>query len=550
MGTDSNFDRLTRTLSSAERAELLDRVKGMGLLAEEAKGDGDAPDSPPASEMELISMGLLARFVLFVVSLLTGKPRGEVLHDMAVRRLGEEIQRTAPGLLDPRRSVFLRRTRDEIEALAAATPQFRDPLRAALGEEQDEFLAFLTGHLLPHVQSKLGATLDFSSRAADLERLETAELRRRVHEDLDAAVQSVTDEDRRGVYGEVRALHRLRGLVAIPFSEMLETFDADTVPGECAFGRLKKQLSAFDAHLHAARRPPSPAALEGLFMFFRREQIGTAGFVLEDRLTDDLGKAASALGVIHAFDRRIPLTKVVRFVTGNLEYLPRAVGGGEDWFILFKRYWSSRADGVLRGFARAKERARLTAEVEGYLGVHRLPRLGTEGVTGVAGEALRERELSIALLIGFSQEVFFKLARAFAMLLERARFVKEENRRELAQVYGFLNGLEGRLDAVMAALRSDPELAQAPDDPEVRRVLEQRAAKLLDGFLDECAASVKILSSILEGILRGSPAGRYDTVFNLDTVGEWQGRLMSEVLEEGYDRIVEGLALLGRIRAL
>ena len=285
-------------------------------------------------------------------------------------------------------------------------------------------------------------------------------------------------------------------------------------------------------------------------MFFHREEIGTEGFLLEDRLTDDLGKASSAIAAIRSFDRRIPLTKVVRFATGNLEYLPRSVGGGEDWFILFKRYWSSRADSALREFAREKERKRLTAEAESYLEVHRLPRLGTEGMTGIAGEAVKERELALALLLGFSQEVFYKMARSFAMLLESARFVKEDNRRELAQVYGFLNDLEGRLDAALAALRADQDLAQAPEDPEVRRALEQRAGKIVDGFLDECAGNVKVLSSILEGILRGSPGSRYDTVFNLDTLGDWQGKMMSEVLEEGYDRIVEGLTLLGRIRAL
>jgi hypothetical protein len=73
---------------------------------------------------------------------------------------------------------------------------------------------------------------------------------------------------------------------------------------------------------------------------------------------------------------------------------------------------------------------------------------------------------------------------------------------------------------------------------------------MLESFLDECAGNIKLLTNILEGILRGAPGSRYDTVFNLDTVGDWQGKMMSEVLEEGYDRIVEGLALLGRIRSL
>ena len=543
----TTFDQLTRTLSAGERADLLKRVQGLGLLAEEAAEDAPA-EVPGASEIELVHLGLLTKIWLILVAFFTGKTRGDVLRDLAMRRLADQILSTCPGLLDQRRGVLLRKSRDEIDELGQASGRFREALRKALGEDQDVFVAFLTGHLLPHVQERFSGILDLDSRASELDPLELSVIRRRLSEDLETAFDAIPEHERRGVYADIQALHRLRGLTLVPFSEILETFDTDAVPGECAFLKVRKTLSSLDTQLQSARRPPSAAALEGLYLFSHGDELGP-DFPLEERLTQELGEATEALTTIRAVARRVPFTRMVRLVTGNLDYTPRSVGGGEDWFVLFKRYWMGRAEEALRELGRSRERDKLREEAEAYLGVHRLPRIGTDGMTGVALQVVQEHELSLSLVLGFYHEVFFKVARSLGILLEKAHFVKEDNRRELGQACAFLNTLDERLDLLNASLRSEAELMADPPDGEARRALAQRAGKLVQGFLDDCELNIKMLINVVEGILRGSPGNRYDTVFNLDTVGDWQGRLMSEVLDEAYERAGEGLSLLSRIRS-
>jgi hypothetical protein len=171
------------------------------------------------------------------------------------------------------------------------------------------------------------------------------------------------------------------------------------------------------------------------------------------------------------------------------------------------------------------------------------------GMTGISLEVALENELALILLVGFSQEVFYKVSRPLALLLDKARFVREENRRELAQVHGYFDALEERIDVLLGELRADPELGKTAAG-EARRGPEQRATRAMSGFLDECTHSVKLLVSLLDGILRGSPGNRFDTVFNLNTLGDWQDRLMSEILEEAYERVSESLGLLAKVRAV
>jgi hypothetical protein len=544
----TTFDRLTSTLSPAERTDLLKRVQGLGGLVEESLAAAQSEEAPGTSELEHLRLGFFGRLLVVLTSLFSGKTRGEVLREMAARRLADQILVWSPGLLDRRRGVFLRPARDEIEALGQAAGYFRECLRRALGEDQDEFIAFLTGHLLPHVQERMAALVNLGSRGAELETLDTSEIRRRIHEDLETAFSSVAEPERRIVYTEIRALHGLRGLAAQPFPEILECFNTETVPGECAYAKVRKYLPPLDAQMQAVRRPPTPAALEGLFLFSHAEEIG-GDFPLEERLTQDLQGATEVLAAIRTVARHVPFTKVVRLATGILDYLPRPVGGGEDWYQIFKRYWTARVEQGLRQFGREREKQHLREEIRVHLGVHRLPSIGVTGMTGISLEVALENELALILLVGFSQEVFYKVSRPLALLLDKARFVREENRRELAQVHGYFDALEERIDVLLGELRADPELGKTAAG-EARRGPEQRATRAMSGFLDECTHSVKLLVSLLDGILRGSPGNRFDTVFNLNTLGDWQDRLMSEILEEAYERVSESLGLLAKVRAV
>jgi hypothetical protein len=89
MSVASSFDSLVAELSAEERASLLERIKAsMSVSAEPLYSEAGAqPPEKPASE-RLEELGIIARFILFLRSVFTGKSREQILVDNELREIG------------------------------------------------------------------------------------------------------------------------------------------------------------------------------------------------------------------------------------------------------------------------------------------------------------------------------------------------------------------------------------------------------------------------------------------------------------------------------
>jgi len=559
MAEHSTFDKLTDTLPADERAEMLRRVLALKAYGDEPLIVESPDDEQPGLNVEALHLGVLQRIVIFFRSLFTGKEKFEILRDMALRRTGNEIVHRCPGLIDVHQGLFLPRMHEELESLRRCTRSLVPFLVYAFGPRREEFIAVLAGYTIPEVHARLTRLEDLPGNAASYEDMTNSEVRRAVTDEFERITADISPVDRKRAYQEMQGLHFLYELCTYSLDEALEALNGGEGPektGELA--SLRKHILALDARLHAARLAPSASTFQALAVFSHEDEIGKTGFDLSERVVEDAKEAASGLSGIRGFNRSVPMRLLARYVSGDLEYTPREIGGGEDWFVLLKKFWSTRIDQALKVFVRIRERERLYDEAAAFLGVRRLPKLDLGGIPDECGEVVDRYSIVLRFLLGLYDRAIFKLRRPLNALLEEGKFYKDDNRQDLQEVFASLNRLD---ESVVELLRKTIDLCTQEDEPgpaateeELQRAaqavseLTARAERDIATFVEERSTQLKVLTLLLEGILRGEPGQQYDTLANLDAVGEGQNSFIMQACEEGLDIIIDALTLLQEIR--
>ena len=370
------FDILVRSLDSQERKSLLERILASSRVSQVPLRPADEASSVVDLDTEYRRMSLVRRLLILVQSLITGKDRYAVLEQILLRRLEALIEHHGAGLVQFRGRLFGQQMYDALAALRMSVQYLRGPLDLAMRREKEDFVTFLAGVEMPEVQKRLMDATDPGplSGEADIDSLKT-ELGRRCDEVLDG----IPKDTRRGVYYDVQALAALTRLAMHPFAAMLACFHPGGEGGEraCSFAELARYVVALSEVLSAVQFPPTAEALRALFVYNYKENLLDAAFRLDEHLEGDLYSAEGALNGIREFNESVPLDLIVKYATGNLGYQPKAPGGGEDWFVVYKSFWRRRLARNYALFARVRMEQRLAARATAYLGVATLPAAGS-----------------------------------------------------------------------------------------------------------------------------------------------------------------------------
>jgi len=540
------FDRLVKSLSGEERKHLLERITQTVTLPTEPltreKPEGESLDV----ERELEKLSLLQRFFLFLKTLFTKKDRFTLVKEMLLKRLEAEIQSQYGGLMDFQSSFFLEKMRGELAGLKDSLLFLEKALSEGLGKEKRDFIAFLAKSELEVDHARLETETDpyalwNSSRMAQEE-----DVRAEMLERFNAIIEEIPEEDRRRIYLDIQALHTLHALCAQPFASMLGCFRPQKAGGwACEFPKLGRYLQALADHLAAAEFAPSAQAVRALFIFSHRSQLENEEFDLEEQLAVDFEAAKQALAGIRGFNARVPLIPVVRYINEDLGYRPRELGGGEDWFVLFKDFWKKRLEASYREFLNHRKRLRLTEEALKLLGRAKLPE-----VSGFAEENSRHT-LSLSFLRAFTESLFKRLYKPLRMVIMNGRFYKEENRQDFTAACDCLNRIEERIAQL--------ETKQAPGgefeflksgERSTKQEAAQRASREALALIEECGGRVHKLTLVLDGILHGKPGAPFDTLSNLTTLGGQENKPLLAALNRALEQLEESRSLLAAMRDL
>ncbi len=553
----SVFDKLVSELTTEERKGLLERIQQLHPLSEEPMIMNLQDEEEISFEREFQALSLLEKILLWFRALLTRRVREEVLEEYLVKKLGKELQRKAPGMVDLKRKVVLPFFAETVERLKPHLSVLGTFISPLTGNRRTQFIAFLAAFEMEITTERLKTELDpfylialnwyhleppfpldtlMTLEIPSTEQLSDADLRRMLDNRMEDILAGISQDEKSRMYLDIRFLDRLSQLTYFSIDRILSAFRTlpDLPYAPCPFKRISEPLALFTEIMYSLRDPIPSVLLETLVLFkmgnFHRELEGEEE---KHTISQSLTQLEEAFQAIRTFLQKIPLLTLMKILTGRVNYRCIERGGGEDWFNQFKQYWKGRLDESFRAFLDIRRKDELGKEMSALFSPTLLPL--------PAGKNVRDCSiflLGLIFLRTFFQTLFLaKYNRPLRILLLEGQFYKEENRKEYTEAFGTLLKLGEEL-----------EKSVFPDSWESLPVkqkegLETQILRWTEQFRD----SLQHLVRILDGVLFGEAGGRYDTLSNLGSIGGRSNAQLLQSLNEVLKGATETVSVVERL---
>ena len=557
----SVFDKLVTGLSANERIEMLGRIQTHEPVNEEPLFETDEEEELENLEAHFSRLGFIQRIMLFLKSLFRQKDVMTVLEESILEGYGRDIERAYPGLYDFRTDTlgasFARKLRD----LRDVFDVFGRPLTKAFGAYKSQFLAFLVGVEFPDYQERLIAAtnpenyIDPEKPQADIN------IRRTMESDIRAVFEEMSDNKRAIIYRYVRSLHYLNEFILFPVSKLISAFTITAAGETASAATVKADLFELSNLVASQVQPPEETPLKALFLFDMQEKSGDQEPEKTEReLSGRLESALQGLSRLRAFGRSVPLTKLIKACTKNIGYGPEHIGGGEDWFVFYRKFWEERLDDCMVEFSFTNGLIKLLREVRKLFGLQRLEPAESYRSENFE-EDLRVRfENTIAFIRTFVNRFFLgEMNRTFKIFIVDGEFYKSQNRADFVDSYeGIHRALAdiNRMDSEMADQGSIGREIQDIRNELTKPVLRKRKIETILKNVDARAkeiinttrANMSLFIQVLKGILYGQSGGKYDTLSNISYIGGTEnarlvGRLSGILKQiEEAERILNGFS--------
>lgn len=555
------FDNLVSALSGQERQDMLSRIRFSQVVEEAPLRE---PELSPEARFDQLYAGLtfFERLLLFLRSVLTGRDRVLLVGEVALRRIGRALAVNAQDSFISRTLELRAGFFDSLERLREAVALFRRPLREALGGYKKDFIAFLAGVEMPIVQEHLMRQCDPVQQDHAITDLSEFDMKRTLDADLQDAFEEISETERQTMYRDMQLLHWLKDLSDFGFDRIIARAAGAAGAKSCPAATVIAALKDLAAVLSRLSVPPTTQLVGVLFLFAVRERIDEEGFDLEADLEREIAAARDALGEIRRFNATVALHDMIRLVLKDPDWMPFLRGGGEDWFLLYKQFWSERLEERVSDFCRQRKRSELLEEAIRMLRLADLPYLRNYRSDPDEGTLRFAHEHSLAFLRGFLEQVYSKvIGRPVRIFLLDGKFYKEQNRKDFSDACTTIDRLLDRIRAFEREMSESGELGRQIAETRAENGLPTSRAKALasaskradrdaETLLLEGKRSLELLQLVLEGILHGQGEETYDTISNRGQIGgRDNGRLLA-ALRVGVDRLSEGNRLLGGLVAL
>ena len=567
MADRSLFDSLVAELSTAERRDLLEHITRTSHISEE-------PLYPPASlprathrdyEGRLEDLGLLSRFILLVRSIFRGKSREELLREDDLRSVAQRVETVYPGLVDRRHAFFLAPFAGELRRLRDSARFFYDTLDRSVERDRPSFYAFLASLELSEIHRRLMEETDPFVVESRLPRVEESELRSTLLASFDSILSTMEEGGRKAMYNHVRSVLFLKRLSGFLFERLLGTFRPGLGPEgseAAAFVEARDLLLDLGDILFSMSAPPTISLMSALFAFVEREEIGRPGGDPESAFTSDFAKAETALERIRLFNTRLPLGELLRLVSGDPDYTPRELAGGEDWLALYRGFWRERIESRLEEWRSERRYRELAEEISRFVGepglrsFEHISREGSE-ISPPIGQ-----ELALAFLDAFYRGPFTReLNRALKLILVDGEFYRKDNRLEFTDAYDALLRIPESISQLESRLSAEGDLGstwiQARTEMAPLPVKRRRTQAVARGAEEEAERAVKsagrafaTLVRVLRGVLKGEAGGRYDSLSNLSYLDGKSNKDFLRSLDTAKDRCERALGILSELSGL
>jgi hypothetical protein len=559
---DQTLDRLVSELSLDERHNFLEKLKEQSTLSFEPLYEADAADEKGENfEARYTRLSWYYRLYYFILSLFKGKTAVKVFEDSRMNRLGQAINAETPGLYDYRRNLLLFDFYQQLSKLKEAARFFFTALDAGVNRDKGAFYAFLGSLEMAGIHNQLQNETDPKTLVERYPAVSEAELRQAALRVMDEIFITISDTQRSAMYYNARSLNCLKELSAFLFDRVIFAFGFKTGGQSCPVTVVRDSLINLNNILYSLKEPPVLPLLESLFIFLLQDRKGEPGFDMDREMQTLLSRAENAISTIRDFNKRIPLTKILRCAAHDMNLVPRQISGGEDWFQVYHEYWRRKVESTVAGYMRDKRYRDIVDSFKSFLKGQDMKFLDNAASESNRGGMPVPEAFALSFLLTFYTVVFISdINPVLRPLLMNGEFLRKENRAEFTGAYNDVINTGADIKKLEANIAPDGDYGkryiQAKQEISPLPIKRRKMQNVLDEISLEAAGiiirahdGITMLINILNGILKqdSSRGGRFESIANFEKFAGSSPEIFTTGIVETIKKLQQALQILNAI---
>ncbi|MBN1524014.1 MAG: hypothetical protein JW904_06010 [Spirochaetales bacterium] len=559
----STFEKIVHDLGDDERRDLLSRIEQGAKVSREPLSVVQDDKGSRDIEAAYKELSFFQRIFLAIKALFSGKNSRQVFEDDLLVKLKKQISRQIPHLIDVNNSFFLDRMRIELESLAESARFFKKMLDNVFSDNKSEFIAFLVRAECEKISLALeqdtNPRMIIGSRGVQDE----SDLKNLIERRYKEILRDFPEEEKKRIYLDYQSFSYLKELSDYDFDTILSRFTSSGRANKkaCPFSDITKRFVALAEILKSTQMPPSKSGLKALFLY-SMNTLGTDDLKVEAYMKQRYSKAEEALSKIRTFNTVIPMDQLAKILMNDFNYSVQGVRRGEDWFVLFKKFWNERITRTYKDYSRELRSTSIVQKAVNYFGGQKAPIIKYYHPSFYQTSLRCAHWRSFAFINGFYQFVYApKMANSLKILFINGEFYKTDNRIEFTDTYNFFNSLHDKIVLFEKRIHPEGEIGKAiagvQDEKANGALQEKKTAVLMKKadaeallIVDKAMSNLQSLNKLLNGVLYSEAGGKYDTISNMSYIGGKENELLKKEWEKCISFAHEAYSILKEMRIL
>ena len=560
MADENAFDSLVSKLSAQERQTLLDKMRNVATF----EGDTFTPIEQVPTEPEIPLSDLLKkepisiRFFLWVRSLFSSSTPEQLLNRAKVNGISRSLVKNYPGLIDPKKGMFLPLFYDRLCELKRVADFFR-PYIATLESDESAFYIFLGSMIMPSVTKEMNESVDPYTNPimADVK----LELRVELLRKMDDIFANIPPDLKRDMYEAVKSVEWLRRFVRLPFSRFINLFlEVTDEIHTCQFDNIETELAVL-ARCLCNGFMLSDGVLESLYLFSVRNSRQISENIEEenDKSVQFMLGAKERISVLKLFMDSVPMLSLCCVVYVDCNWRPEDYTGGEDWFVKFKAGWKKIFEQKWEAWTVACKREMLRQSLHGHFGLDAFPKLPNRPWLALKGEVSFRYEMTAGFLTWYFLQKFPSFELSIKTLMQEGVFKKKENQIALADSFNTFLQISVALNSFNDRLKPSGDVGvffgHEGMEGKVRTLSEQSKIEQtmtsiqadIQSVLHRFGTAARSLEQVLAGVLGIRHDKNFEGIGNLNKIKDNENLKFQKTIADARQSFESALNLVSEL---
>jgi hypothetical protein len=564
MDETGHFNKLISELSLDERNRLLEKLAGQAGFSSAALYRESSGGENSQLEFSYQKLPWYSRVWFLILSFFNSRSPIKIFEDHIMFQLYRKMEEKAPGYYNYQKDVLLSKFQEELVKLKECSRFFYDALDASLNRDKGGLFMFLGSLEMTEIHKRIIAATDPEMLVSRYDSLGEVEIRQKAVKSMEEVLIEISPEDRDKMYFSARSLFCLKELSSFLYDRLINSFSHDSSSGPgvvCSARLVREQLITLNNILFSLKSPPPITLLESLFVYVLMERSNEPGFDMTAEMRTLLTHAETSLLAIRSFNLNVPLTQLIRCITRNPGASPRDIGGGEDWYVVYRERWKSQVEEQFLLFSRTKRQRDIQNSFRYFFRGANLKILENMGSEQNPSGLSIKGNFSLSFLQTFYAVVFMgEINRQLRPILIDGEFINKENKTEFTEAYNNLIKLDDMIKRFDQNISPEGDYgkryAQAKNEmlalPVKRRKIQivlEEASHEAERIIEQTREALEAMIRVLEGVTKTGTDDKYGTLANL-VFFNTKGIVFTDTLIETLTQLKKSLQLLNDVEIM